>query len=98
MIKECPICGRLFVAKRSDAICCSAACRVKKNRKGKKDGIRFDEAAKVATVNDATGVLDRAHVVAVDMSRIAMFAPMPLAESLTRIAGKIESALRSEGL
>lgn len=94
MIKVCKICGRTFIAKRSDASCCSPACRMRKKR-----GAPFNDASEKSPTTDETlGVVDRAHAVAVDMSRLAMLTPMPLSERLNRIAGKIEDALRSEGL
>lgn len=94
MIKVCQICGRTFIAKRSDASCCSPACRMRKKR-----GAQFNGSSEKAPTTDETlGVVDRAHAVAVDMSRLAMVSPVPLAERLMRISGKIEDALRNEGL
>lgn len=94
MIKECPICGRVFTSKRRDAVYCSAKCRMRKRRGAEAN---MDEILR-ATDENALGLIDRAHAVAVDMSRMAMVTPMPLSGKLGRIAGKVEDALRSEGL
>ncbi len=50
------------------------------------------------TDDEVLEVLQRAHVVASDLSRASMLTASPLCLKLRRVAKKIEDALRGEGL
>lgn len=99
MIKQCEICGREYAAKRSTSRFCSATCRSRAARGYAYTGeLQPPEPSACMTDDEVLEVLQRAHVVASDLSRAAMLTPSPLCLKLRKIAKRIEDALRGEGL
>lgn len=99
MIKKCEVCGREFKAQRSTARFCSVTCRSRAHRGYEYKGELQPPAASAARSEDEVfEVVQRAHVVASDMSRASMMTASPLCIHLRRAAKKMEDALRGEGL
>lgn len=99
MIIRCEICGREFKAQRKSAKYCSNKCRLMAQR-----GIEFHgeiqtvEPSAALSDDEVLEIVQRAHIVASDLSRASMLTPSPLCLSLGRIAKKLEKSLRGEGL
>lgn len=99
MIKRCEICGREFAAKRSTAKYCSAKCRKRKERGYAYLGeLEAPAPSAVMTDDDVLALLQQTHCIASDLSRASLMTAAPLCLSLRTVAGKIEEALRGEGL
>lgn len=99
MIKRCEVCGREFKAQRSTARFCSATCRSRAARGYAYAGELETPAPSASMSVDEVGeVVQRAHMVAADMSRASMLSAAPLCLKLRRAAKRIEDALRGEGL
>lgn len=99
MIKRCEICGREFVAKRSDARYCSGACRVRKARGEVFTGeLRPPDTTATMSEDEVLSVIQQAHCAAADLSRASLYTPAPISLKLRNVARKLEGALRGEGL
>lgn len=99
MIKRCEICGREFSAKRETARFCSSTCRSRAYRGNPYMGETNAPVSSASLSNDEVlEIIQRAHIVASDLSRAAMLTPSPLCLSLGKVAKKLENSLRGEGL
>lgn len=99
MIKNCEICGREYVAKRSTAKYCSNRCRLMAQRGAVFTGeIEAPDVRVSMTQEEVLALVGRAHDTASDLSRASMLTPAPLCRSLKAISQKISDALRAEGL
>ena len=103
MIKNCEICGREFVAKRSTARFCSNRCR-QRNARMRGEGYVFvgevlpPDTTATMTDDEVSGIIQQAHITASDLSRASLYTPSPLCLKLKNVARKLEGALRGEGL
>ena len=99
MIKNCDICGKEFVAKRSTAKYCSNRCRLMAQRGVAYTGeIQQPDSKLCMTQEEVLEVVTRAHGTASDLSRASMFTPAPLCRSLRNVSKKLSDALEAEGL
>lgn len=99
MIKKCEICGREFKAQRSTARYCSATCRSRAARGYAYTGeLQAPAPSASMTDDEVLEVVQRAHVVASDLSLASMLTTAPLCLRLRRAAKRIEDALRGEEL
>ena len=99
MIKNCEICGREFVARRSTAKYCSDRCRQLACRCSAFTGeIEQPDVRVSLTQDEVIAVVTRAHDTASDLSRASMLTPAPLCRSLKAVSQKLSDALRAEGL
>ena len=99
MIKNCDICGKEFVAKRSTAKYCSNKCRLMAQRGIVYVGeIEAPDVRVSLSEEEILAVVGRAHDTASDLSRASMLTPAPLCRSLKAVSQKLSDALRAEGL
>ena len=99
MIKNCEICGREFVARRSTAKYCSNRCRLANQRGGIVVGVPEQPNLTVSMGDDeVSGIIQQAHATASDLARASLYTPSPLCLKLRTVARKLEGALRGEGL
>ena len=99
MIKNCEICGREYVAKRSTAKYCSDRCRQMACRGSAFTGeVRQPDVHLGLSQDEVLEVVTRAHDTASDLSRASMLTPAPLCRSLRNVSKKLSDALEAEGL
>lgn len=98
MIKTCEICGAQFNAKRSDAKCCSGACRIRKHRGVFAPPLEPPKIAIIMSTSEVQKIITNAHMNASDLSRASQQTKPPLSHALGRVAADFEESLRREGL
>lgn len=99
MKKNCDVCGREFIAKRSTAKYCCNRCRVAAQRRHiHPERIIPPPVNFSMTMDEVSAVIERAHTSAEDLSRASMSTEAPLSHKLGRCAKDFEESLRREGL
>ena len=109
-VRKCPICGSEFMARRSDALCCSSSCRKAKARRARVENDANAIIAKLrmapprpvkpkeATVENIADVVVSLKANTTALRHYAHSCPIPVRPVVLALAEGVDVAIKEVGL